>query len=119
MRTIALIVGLRDRTAIAENADMKVLIDVSIVPLGVGVSVSKYVAACQRVFEQADLYHQMHAYGTNVEGEWDDVFAAVKRCHEVLHEMGAPRVSTNMRVGTRTDKPQTLQDKIDSVKAKL
>lgn len=98
---------------------MKVLVDVSIVPLGVGVSLSTYVAACERVLQDAGLRPQLHAYGTNVEGEWDQVFAAVKRCHEVLHEMGAPRVSTNMRVGTRTDRDQTLQDKIDSVRAKL
>lgn len=97
---------------------MNVLVDVSIVPIGVGVSLSRYVAACERVLEDAGLRPQLHAYGTNVEGEWDDVFAAVKRCHEVLHEMGAPRVSTNMRVGTRTDREQTLQDKIDSVRAK-
>jgi uncharacterized protein (TIGR00106 family) len=98
---------------------MKVLVDVSIVPIGVGVSLSRYVAACERVLQEAGLHPQLHAYGTNVEGEWDDVFTAVKRCHEVLHEMGAPRVSTNMRVGTRTDRDQTLQDKIDSVRAKL
>jgi uncharacterized protein (TIGR00106 family) len=98
---------------------MDVLVDVSIVPLGVGVSLSKYVAACQRVLQEAGLRPQLHANGTNVEGEWDEVFAAVRRCHEVLHEMGAPRVSTNLRAGTRVDKPQTLQDKIDSVRAKL
>src|SRR5574338_1239 len=98
---------------------MKVLVDVSIVPIGVGVSLSRYVAACERVLQEAGLHPQLHAYGTNVEGEWDDGFTAVKRCHDVLHEMGAPRVSTNMRVGTRTDRDQTLQDKIDSVRAKL
>ena len=98
---------------------MKVLVDVSIVPIGVGVSLSRYVAACERVLQEAGLHPQLHAYGTNVEGEWDQVFTAVKQCHEVLHEMGAPRVSTNMRVGTRTDRDQTLQDKIDSVRTKL
>ncbi len=98
---------------------MRVLADVSIVPIGAGVSLSRYVAACERVMQDAGLGPRLHAYGTNVEGEWDDVFAAVKRCHEVLHQMGAPRVSTNMRVGTRTDRDQTLQDKIDSVRAKL
>jgi uncharacterized protein (TIGR00106 family) len=61
----------------------------------------------------------MHAYGTNVEGEWDDVMAAVKRCHEVVHEMGAPRVTSSMRFGTRTDRTQTMADKIASVEAKL
>lgn len=98
---------------------MKVLADISIVPLGVGVSLSAYVAACERVLTEAGLTPQLHAYGTNVEGEWDQVFEALRRCHQVLHEMGVPRVSTSMRLGTRTDREQSLQDKIDSVKAKL
>jgi uncharacterized protein YqgV (UPF0045/DUF77 family) len=45
--------------------------------------------------------------------------AAVKRCHEVVHEMGAPRVTSSMRFGTRTDRAQTMADKIASVEAKL
>jgi uncharacterized protein (TIGR00106 family) len=98
---------------------MKVLVDVSIVPLGVGVSVSRYVAACERVLVEAGLTTALHAFGTNVEGEWDAVFAAVKRCHDVVHAMGAPRVSTTMRVGTRTDRAQTLADKVRSVEARL
>lgn len=98
---------------------MKVLADISIVPLGVGVSLSAYVAACERVLTEAGLRPQLHAYGSNVEGEWDQVFEALRRCHQVLHEMGVPRVSTSMRLGTRTDREQSLQDKIDSVKAKL
>ena len=98
---------------------MKVMIDLSVVPLGVGVSVSSYVAACERVLQEAGLTHQLHAFGTNIEGEWDEVFAAVKRCHEVVHAMGAPRVHSSLRVGTRTDKPQTLDDKVRSVEGKL
>jgi len=98
---------------------MNVMIDICIVPLGVGVSVSKYIAACQRVLDDAQLTHEMHAYGTNVEGDWDRVMAAVKRCHEVVHQMGAPRITTSMRLGTRTDREQTMDDKIQSVKLKL
>ena len=98
---------------------MKVMIDLCVVPIGVGTSVSEYVTACQKVLQDSGLDHQMHAYGTNVEGEWDDVFAAVKRCHEVVHEMGAARITSSMRIGTRTDRDQSMQDKIDSVTAKL
>lgn len=97
---------------------MKVIVDLCVVPIGVGVSVSRYVAACQKVLEDAGLDHQMHAYGTNIEGEWDEVFAAVKRCHDVVHEMGAPRVSSSLRVGTRTDREQSMADKIRSVEEK-
>ncbi len=98
---------------------MHVIADVCVVPLGVGVSVSKYVAACERVFTDAGLKTQLHAYGTNVEGEWDAVFAAIKRCHEVVHAMGAPRIGTTIRVGTRTDRMQTMADKVRSVQDKL
>lgn len=98
---------------------MKVIADVCVVPLGVGLSVSNYVAACERVFAEAGLKTHLHAYGTNVEGEWDTVFAAIKRCHEVVHSMGAPRISTNIRVGTRTDRDQTMEDKVRSVQDKL
>ena len=98
---------------------MHVIIDVCVIPVGVGTSVSEYVAACQQVFEEAGLNHTMHTYGTNVEGEWDAVFDAVRRCHEVVHEMGAPRISTSMRIGTRTDREQNMQEKIDSVEQKL
>lgn len=98
---------------------MNVMIDFCIVPLGIGVSVSPYVAATQKVFEDAGLNYQLHAYGTNVEGDWDSVMAAVKKCHEVIHEMGAPRIHATMRLGTRTDRSQTMQDKLDSVAAKL
>ncbi|MGE3802604.1 MAG: MTH1187 family thiamine-binding protein [Candidatus Kapaibacterium sp.] len=98
---------------------MNVIVDLCVVPVGVGISVSPYVAACQRVLEEAKLEHVLHAYGTNIEGEWDAVFAAVKRCHEVVHQMGAPRVSTSIRVGTRVDREQTMQEKIDSVEQKL
>ena len=98
---------------------MKVIADLCVVPLGVGVSVSEHVAACQRVLQEAGLEHQLHAYGTNVEGEWDDVFAAIRRCHEVVHEMGAPRISTTLKFGTRIDREQAMSDKIQSVEARL
>lgn len=94
---------------------MKVIVDLCVVPMGVGVSVSKYVAECQKVLQEVGLEHQLHAYGTNIEGDWDDVFAAIKRCHERVHEMGAPRITTSIKVGTRTDREQSMKDKIDSV----
>ncbi len=98
---------------------MNVILDLSIVPIGVGVSLSPYVAACEKVLKQAGLKAILHANGTNIEGEWDKVFAAIKRCHEVVHQMGAPRISTFLHLGTRTDRAQTMDDKIKSVESKL
>ncbi len=97
---------------------MKVIVDLCVVPIGVGVSVSQYVAECQKILQEAGLKHQLHAYGTNIEGDWDEVFAAIKLCHQRVHALGAPRITTTIKVGTRTDRPQSMQDKIDSVMGK-
>lgn len=43
---------------------MKAIVDLCVVPLGVGVSVSKYVAACERVLKGAGLKIRLHACGT-------------------------------------------------------
>ncbi len=98
---------------------MNVILDLCVVPLGVGVSVSKYVVACEEIVQSAGLKSSLHAYGTNIEGEWDEVMAAVKACHEKVHEMGAPRITTTIKLGTRVDRNQSMQDKIDSVKEKM
>jgi uncharacterized protein (TIGR00106 family) len=98
---------------------MKVIADLCVVPMGVGVSVSEYVAACEKVLKDAGLKTSLHAYGTNIEGEWDAVFAAIKKCHEVVHQMGAPRITTTLKFGTRTDRAQTMEEKVKSVQKKL
>lgn len=98
---------------------MNVIMDLCIVPLGVGVSVSEYVAACQNILAQAGLKTRLHAYGTNIEGEWDAVMSAVKSCHEEVHRLGAPRITTTIKLGTRVDRSQTMEDKIESVMKKL
>lgn len=98
---------------------MHVIVDLCLVPLGAGVSLSPYVAACERVLAEAGLPHVLHANGTNLEGDWDAVFAAVKRCHEVIHAAGAPRVFTVIKLGTRVDRVQSMADKVASVQEKL
>ena len=97
---------------------MKVVVNFCIIPLGVGLSLTEYIKKCQDILHEAKLTTQLHAYGTNIEGEWDAVFAAIKRCHEVLHAQGVPRLSTSIKVGTRTDKDQSIQGKIRSVQKK-
>ena len=98
---------------------MHVMIYLCVVPLGVGISVSKYIAECEKILNDAGLETNLHAYGTNVAGDWDDVFSAVRQCHERVHDLGAPRITTTIKVGTRTDRLQTIKEKIVSVQQKL
>jgi uncharacterized protein (TIGR00106 family) len=98
---------------------MHVIVDFTIVPVGVGVSLSEYIVACERVLHESGLTYELHANGTNVEGEWEDVFAAIRACHEKLHALGVPRIHTDIKLGTRTDRLQTMVDKVSSVRRKL
>ena len=98
---------------------MNAIAEFTIIPIGVGVSLSKYVAVCEQILEKTDLSFELHANGTNLEGEWDTVMQAIKTCHEKLHEMGVPRISTVIKIGTRTDREQKMTDKIASVREKL
>lgn len=43
-------------------------------------------------------------YGTNLEGSWTTVSKAIQDCHKAVHEMGALRVATDIRIGTRIDR---------------
>lgn len=96
---------------------MKVILDLCVVPMGVGVSVSDYVPTWERVIRKTGLDAHIH-YDTNIEDEWVDVMAAVKRCHEMVHDMGAPRITTT-ELGTRTNPAQTMEDKVRGVEDKL
>jgi uncharacterized protein (TIGR00106 family) len=98
---------------------MKVIVDLCVVPIGVGVSLSAYIAECERILKTARLKTRLHAWGTNIEGEWDAVFAAIKVCHERLHAIGAPRISTTIKLGTRVDRTQSMDEKVASVEARL
>lgn len=98
---------------------MNVSVDLCVIPLGVGLSLSKYIAECEKVLAKFDINCQLHAYGTNIEGEWDTVFKAIKACHEQLHELGVLRLHTSIKCGTRTDRLQRLDDKVESVKKLL
>ena len=98
---------------------MKVIADLCVVPIGVGVSLGAYIAECEKILIRAGLKVRLHGYGTNIEGEWDQVMGAIKECHQTLHAMGTPRISSTVHIGTRIDREQTLEDKIRSVEEKL
>ena len=87
---------------------MKVIVDLCVVPIGVGVHLAPYIAACEKVLTEAGLKIQLHPNGT-----------AIEACHQAVHAMGCPRVYTTVKINTRTDKDQTLENKVASVQALL
>jgi uncharacterized protein (TIGR00106 family) len=91
---------------------MRATAEVQVIPIGSGVSVRKEVQRAHAVLGQAGLRVELHAYGTNVEGELAEILDAIRRVHEVLHAEGTVRLSTAVKIGTRTDKEPTLSGKL-------
>ncbi len=94
--------------------------DLSVVPMGTAsASVSKEIAQVERILARFPLKTNIHSNGTNIEGDWTDVCAAISTIHAELHDAGVPRVYCNMRWGSRIDKTQSMDDKVQKVKELL
>ncbi|UCF69023.1 MAG: MTH1187 family thiamine-binding protein [Acidobacteriota bacterium] len=89
--------------------------EIQVIPIGAGVSVRREVKRAHEILRASGLGIELHAFGTNVEGELDDVLAAIKTLHETLHAEGVVRLSTAVKIGTRTDKQPTLAGKVKAV----
>ncbi|KAK4137831.1 hypothetical protein BT67DRAFT_415619 [Trichocladium antarcticum] len=91
-------------------------VDFCILPLGTGnTSVAQEVAEVQKLLKASGVAHTMHSAGTTVEGSWDEVMKVIGQAHAVVHQTGCARVQSSMRAGTRTDKPQTAEEKVKRV----
>lgn len=94
---------------------MKIIADLCIVPMGVGPSLSRYIRAVRDIIQASGLAHVMHANGTNIEGEMADVTSVVEACCARLTELGVERVFCTMSFSTRSDKHQSMADKLASL----
>lgn len=91
-----------------------VLLDFSMTPLGKGESVSPYVARCLEVVAASGLDYRLHAMGTTLEGELDEVLAVVRRCFEVL-QSDCDRISCSMKIDYRKGPGGRLESKVRKV----
>ncbi|TFK54607.1 hypothetical protein OE88DRAFT_1710460 [Heliocybe sulcata] len=90
----------------AEGNELYAVADFCLIPMGTGESsVAHYIAECQRILEKSGLQFKVRAgYGTNLEGPWSAVTKAIGDCHAAVHAKGAPRIATDIRIGTRVDR---------------
>ena len=90
---------------------MFVSIDLCLVPIGVWTSLSPYIKEWKKLLRIV----QLGPNGTAIEGDWEEVFKCLQKCHEKIHQNGVPRIYTTIKVNTRIDKLQGFKDKLDSV----
>jgi len=90
---------------------MQAIAEIQVIPLGVGTSVRTWVKRAHEMIVESGLEVELHAMGTNVEGDLAAILDVVRRLHETLHADGVPRISTAIKLGTRTDKAPSLAAK--------
>ena len=90
----------------------------SITPLGAGDSVSELVADCVRIVRESGLDNETNAMFTNVEGDWDEVMAVLKRCVDHVAAV-APRVSVVVKIDHRPGHDGALRTKAERVEQHL
>ena len=98
---------------------MNVIADICVIPITGQVSLRKEVALAHQILKDTGLPVQLHGYGTNIEGDIDIVLEAIKQIHQQLHSNGIPRINTTIKLGSRTDKQQSIADKITAVQQQL
>jgi uncharacterized protein (TIGR00106 family) len=81
-------------------------------------SVSEAVARAVRVVRESGLPCETNAMFTNVEGDWDEVFAVVKRAVEVVAE-ASPRVGLVLKADIRPGYAGQLTAKVERIEAAL
>jgi uncharacterized protein (TIGR00106 family) len=86
------------------------------VPVGTGsTSVSQFVRVAYRIVKESGLDYQLNPMGTCLQGDWDTIFATIKKVHDALAEMGCARIVTTIKVDDRRDKDRPMQAKVDRI----
>jgi uncharacterized protein (TIGR00106 family) len=79
---------------------------------------SKDIARVIDILESSGLDYRLGPMSTDIEGEWDQVMAAIRRCHEVVTQ-NHDRVITSIVIDDRKQQPHHLADMITSVERHL
>ncbi len=72
------------------------LLEFSIIPLGVGTHLSNEHARILAIVDDSGLPYQLTPTGTVVEGAWDEAMARVHRCHQAARTR-SPHVITTTK----------------------
>jgi len=94
------------------------LVEFSIVPIGKGASLGKDIAKVLKIVDSSGLSYKVNPMGTVVEGEWDDVMALIKKCHQTVLR-GGERVVTSIKIDDRKKHCNMIEEKVKSLEQRL
>ena len=91
--------------------------EISIYPIGTdSTSLSFYISKAVESLQDKDIKYQTTSMGTILESDsLEKIFAASKDAVETVHRLGVKRVEVILKIDSRRDKDQTMQQKLDSL----
>ena len=94
------------------------LVEFSIVPVGSGSSIGDSLAEVLKIVDASGIPYKVNPMGTVVEGEWDDLFNLIRKCHEGTMKR-EERVITTISLDDRKGKPNRLDEKVKSIEKRI
>ena len=93
-----------------------IIAEVTLTPLGVGTSVSRYVRAAFEVIKNSGLKYELTPMSTIIEAPTlEQIFSLVERAEKAMLDAGAKRVIIDMKIDHRIDKDATMETKKKAV----
>jgi uncharacterized protein (TIGR00106 family) len=94
------------------------LLELSVIPLGRGRSISGDLADLVKLIDASALDYRLTASGTLIEGDWDQLMDLAKRCHGAMRQK-TERVITLMKIDDYEQRTGRLTAAVQSVEEKL
>jgi uncharacterized protein (TIGR00106 family) len=94
------------------------LIEFSIIPIGVGSSVGDQLAEVLKIIDASGLPYKINPMGTVIEGEWDEIIKLIKKCHNTVMKTGE-RAITTISIDDRKGKPNRIDEKVKSIERRI
>jgi uncharacterized protein (TIGR00106 family) len=94
------------------------LLELSVIPLGRGRSISADVADMVRIIDASGLDYRLTAAGTILEGDWEQLIDVARKCHVEMRKK-TERVVTFMKVDDYGERTGRLTAAVASVETKI
>ena len=94
------------------------LLELSVIPLGRGRSISADVAGMVKIIDDSGLDYRLTAAGTILEGSWEQVMDVARKCHTEMRKK-TERVVTFMKIDDYAERTGRLTTAVTSVETKV
>ncbi|KAF9183406.1 hypothetical protein BGZ51_001544 [Haplosporangium sp. Z 767] len=92
--------GLPEKT----ESTLNCCVDFALYPLGTDIPFSSFIDKVEKVLKRSGIKYKVNKQSTTMEGNMMEIMYAIKCCHDAAHASGCPRIATNVRIESGTDK---------------